>query len=169
MEVDMALALLPRYGGRLGDALVGLGVLRPMELFRAITAQVRDRFLEAFRWRRGRWAFVPDVRSHEETFPLGDSAFGLLRQAVATAHLSELEASLTPTWEKVIVRDHAPAIPDVFFELAPAWRRVLDALGTQKTTPAALIASAKTLGFEVEDAYRALVLGLACGLAREAT
>lgn len=168
MEVDMALALLPRYGGRLGDALVGLGVLRPMELFRAITAQVRDRFLEAFRWRRGRWAFVPDVRSHEETFPLGDSAFGLLREAVATAHLSELEASLTPTWEKVIVRDHAPAIPDVFFELAPSWRCVLDALGAQKTTPAALIASAKTLGFEVEDAYRALVLGLACGLAREA-
>ncbi|HEX4446023.1 MAG TPA: serine/threonine-protein kinase, partial [Polyangiaceae bacterium] len=33
MEVEMALAMLPRFGGRLGDALVGIGVLRPIELF----------------------------------------------------------------------------------------------------------------------------------------
>ena len=29
MEIEMALALLPKYGGRLGDALVGLGILAP--------------------------------------------------------------------------------------------------------------------------------------------
>ncbi|MEZ4253750.1 MAG: hypothetical protein R3B99_36550, partial [Polyangiales bacterium] len=165
MEVDMALALLPRYGGRLGDALVGLGVLRPMELFKAITSQVRDRFLEAFRWRRGRWAFVPDVRSHEETFPVGESAFALLRDAVATAHFSELEASLASSWERVIVRDPEPAIPDVSFDLPDAWRKVLRSLD-QPTTPAALAASAKQLGVDVDDVHRALTLGLACGLAR---
>jgi serine/threonine-protein kinase len=167
MEVDMALALLPRYGGRLGDALVGLGVLRPMELFRAITAQVRDRFLEAFRWRRGRWAFVPDVRSHEETFPIGDSAFSLIREAVETAHFSELEASLAPTWERVIARDRSPAIPDVSFDLPLSWQRVLGALGEAPTTPAALLAAAPSLELEVGDVYRALTLALACGLARE--
>ena len=71
MEVEMGLALLPRYGGRLGDALVGLGVLRPVELFRHIAAQVHEKLLDAFRWHTGNWAFVPEVRSQEETFPLG--------------------------------------------------------------------------------------------------
>ena len=49
MEVEMALAMLPRFGGRIGDALVGLGVLRPIELFRAIHEQIRYRFLEIYK------------------------------------------------------------------------------------------------------------------------
>src|SRR5207237_9837533 len=57
MEVEMALAMLPRFNGRLGDALVGLGVLRPIELFRAILQQPQDRFLELFHWRQGEMAF----------------------------------------------------------------------------------------------------------------
>ena len=55
MEVDMALAVLGKHGGRLGDALVSLGVLRPAQLFVAVRGQVRDRYLEALRWERGRW------------------------------------------------------------------------------------------------------------------
>src|SRR5580704_15705311 len=58
MEVDMALAILPRFGGRLGDALVGLGVLRPIELFRAIHDQTQTRFVEIFRWRTGEFGFL---------------------------------------------------------------------------------------------------------------
>src|SRR5690606_33758399 len=45
MEVEMALAMLPRFGGRIGDALCGLGVLRPIELFRAIHQQTQERFI----------------------------------------------------------------------------------------------------------------------------
>src|SRR6185436_11798394 len=70
MEVDMALAMLPKFGGRIGDALVGLGVLRPIELFRAIASQTQDRFLEMFSWDDGEIGFVRGARSHEETFPL---------------------------------------------------------------------------------------------------
>ncbi|MBX3251431.1 MAG: protein kinase [Myxococcales bacterium] len=164
MEVEMALALLPRYGGRLGDALVGLGVMRPMELFKAITAQVRDRFLEAFRWRRGRWAFVPDARSHEETFPLGDSAFVLLREAVAAAHLTELEATLAPLWERLVERCPEPLVPTSAFDLPSSWLVVLDALGRRPTTPGALFAHTRALGIEPEVAYRALTLAISCGL-----
>src|SRR5262245_57456161 len=39
MEIEMAMALLPKYGGRLGDALVGMGALRPLELVEAISEQ----------------------------------------------------------------------------------------------------------------------------------
>ncbi len=71
LEVEMALATLPRFGGRLGDALVGIGVLRPIELFRAIKEQTQARLIDVFSWKTGRIAFARGVRSQEETFPLG--------------------------------------------------------------------------------------------------
>ena len=104
MEIEMALALLPKYGGRLGDALVGLGILRPVELFRAISDQVRGRLMESFRWRHGEWAFVRGARSHEETFPTGQDPYELLRDAANEAHLEEIESVLEPLRERVVER-----------------------------------------------------------------
>ncbi len=40
-ELAMALAMMPHYGGKLGDTLVGLGLLKPLEVFRHLTRQVR--------------------------------------------------------------------------------------------------------------------------------
>ena len=82
MEVEMALAMLPRFGGRLGDALVGIGVLRPIELFRAIHDQTQERLLEIFRWKAGELAFARGVRSQEETFPLGVDPYELIGRGV---------------------------------------------------------------------------------------
>lgn len=162
MEVEMGLALLPRYGGHLGDALVGLGVLRPMELFRAISAQVRQRLLEAFRWRRGRWAFVPNVRSHEETFPMGHSGWELLREAVQNARADELEAALAPLWERALRPVDKPPIARELFDLPRAWLAVLQTI-TPGRSAGAILTEAATVADDLEDAYRALYLGLACG------
>jgi eukaryotic-like serine/threonine-protein kinase len=82
MEVDMALALCPRYGGRLGDALVGLGVLRPMELFRALVAQTQERFIDLLCWRHGQLEFIHDVRAEGETILHGTSPLELIAQGV---------------------------------------------------------------------------------------
>ncbi len=71
VELDMALALAPRYGGRIGDALVGLGILRPIEVFRALYEQTRGRATELMRWREGDLWVVKGVRSHEEILPQG--------------------------------------------------------------------------------------------------
>ncbi|MEM1414010.1 MAG: serine/threonine-protein kinase [Myxococcota bacterium] len=164
MEVEMALALLPRYGGRLGDALVGLGVLRPVELFRAITDQVRGRLLEAFRWRRGHWAFVRGLRSHEETFPIGGDGFELLRDAVAEAHPAELEAALAPHWERVVrFRADAPVALDRF-ALAPTEAALLRELAGDATIGGVLVRVAGEPALDLEAAYRVLHLGLSCEL-----
>ena len=163
MEVEMALALLPRYSGRLGDALVGLGVLRPVELFRAITEQVRARLLEAFRWRRGRWAFVRDLRSHEETFPIGAAGFELLRDAVGEAHLEELEAALAPHWERAIAtRADAPVAVDRF-GLDARSHALLTGLRGDRTLGSLLVAASAAQP-TLEGTYRALYLGLCCEL-----
>jgi hypothetical protein len=164
MEVEMALALLPKYGGRLGDALVGLGILRPVELFRAIGEQVRGRLMEAFRWRHGEWAFVRGARSHEETFPMGQDPYELLRDAAREAHLEEIESVLEPLRERVVERcDDGP--PLTAFRLDSPWVRALEAVSGDMTL-GGLFARESASGSDLESAYRALYLGLACGLVR---
>jgi serine/threonine-protein kinase len=97
MEVDMALALCPRYGGRLGDALVGLGVLRPIELFRALVAQTHERFTDLLGWKHGTLQFSGGVRTEGETILHGASPFELVARGIALGyHDEEIEQLLGP-------------------------------------------------------------------------
>lgn len=166
MEVEMALALLPRYGGRLGDALVGLGILRPVELFRAISDQVRGRYLEAFRWRRGQWAFAPGQRSHEETFPLGNDPYELMRDAAMQAHPAELEAALAPFRERIVSLAPSPIVALEAYRLPVSWQEVLRSVASGATFGAVLARETAHGGTDPEDVYRAFFLGLSCELLR---
>ena len=47
-ELSMALAMLPHFDGKLGNALVALKLLRPMQVLRHLTHQVRQKLLNAF-------------------------------------------------------------------------------------------------------------------------
>jgi serine/threonine protein kinase len=69
-ELDMALAVLPRNQGRMGDTLISLGLVDPVDLFQAIRDQGRDRVAELFTWREGRLGFQRDVRAPPVEFPL---------------------------------------------------------------------------------------------------
>ena len=166
MEVDMALALLPRYEGRLGDALVGLGVLRPVQLFRAVSEQVRSRYLEAFRWRTGEWAYVPDERSQEETIPFDHDNCELQRDACLEAHPDELLAALEPVRERVLYRTSAPPRPLESYRVPGPWREVLAVDGD--ATFSSLLAKHASRGMEPEDVYRAIYLGISCDLVEAA-
>lgn len=163
MEVEMALALLPRYGGRIGDALVGLGVLRPVELFRAIALQVGDRYLEAFTWTHGKWIYVRGARSHEETFPLGRDPFELIRDAVARVTPGELEAHFASRLETTVRRTANPTVALSSFHASDKWSRILSELEVP-TTIARVVENATKNGLAVEEAERALYLGMACNL-----
>ncbi len=165
MEVDMALALLPRYGGHLGDALVGLGVLRPIQLVRAIQEQVHEKLLEAFRWREGAFAFVPGERSQEEAFPLGFDSYEVLRDAVAAAHPAELEAALAGEQERLLVPVASPKVSLGVFRLPACWRRWIDEVDGRQTV-GGLLARAGAAGEDLVDVYRAIFLATRCGLVR---
>ncbi len=69
-ELDMALALMPRFEGRLGETLVALGLVEPIHLFRHISAQVKEKLLELFTWTAGHAALYRDVERPERAFPL---------------------------------------------------------------------------------------------------
>jgi hypothetical protein len=69
-ELDFALAVLPRYGGRMGDTLASLGLLPSLDVFRAIRDQGRDRVVDLFQWRTGSLTFYKDQTAPHVEFPL---------------------------------------------------------------------------------------------------
>ena len=163
MEVDMALAVLPRYGGRLGDALVGLGVMRPVELFRAIADQVRERYLEAFQWSAGEWCFVPDARSHEETFPLRQDPYELLRESVLATPIVQVERIVAKYVDRIYTRIQNPRVaPDAFRPPLP-WLMLLDSI-TGDATMDAIFHRELQRGATREDLVRGLYWAVSCGL-----
>ena len=60
-DLDLALSMLPHYNGKLGDTLVALGLLRPLDVFRLLSQQVRDRVIDVFMWTEGTFAFYRGV------------------------------------------------------------------------------------------------------------
>jgi serine/threonine protein kinase len=168
MEVDMALAVLHRYDGRLGDALVGLGIMRPMALVKAVQSQVKRRFLEAFRWRAGDWSFVRGARAQEETFAILQDPFELLRDAALETHPDELESALEPIRERVLQRGSSAPLPVSVYRLPAEWSALIDAVNGQGTLASIAMRESARRGVELEDVYRALYLGLSCELLRAA-
>ena len=97
VEVDMALAVAPRFGGRVGEALVGLGILRPIDVFRALAAQTEARVVDLLKWRAGTLLFVRGARSHEEAPPVPLSPFEIIGRGIAEAYRDdEIAAILSP-------------------------------------------------------------------------
>lgn len=60
-ELEMALAVLPKFDGHMGDTLIALGMISAMDLFRAIGDQIRMRFSELLVWRQGTYEFYRGV------------------------------------------------------------------------------------------------------------
>jgi serine/threonine-protein kinase len=62
MELEMALALLPKFNGHMGDTLIALGMLSAVDLFSHITRQVRSRLTDLLSWSSGSYEFYRGVK-----------------------------------------------------------------------------------------------------------
>jgi eukaryotic-like serine/threonine-protein kinase len=69
-ELDLALAVLPRYSGRMGDTLISMGLVGPVDIFRAIREQGRDRVADLFLWKSGVVTFYRGQTAPHVEFPL---------------------------------------------------------------------------------------------------
>src|SRR5262249_56036413 len=70
-DLDLALSMLPHYNGKLGDTLVALGLLRPLDVFRLLSEQVRDRVIDVFAWTERTFAFYRGVSNRQQRFRRG--------------------------------------------------------------------------------------------------
>lgn len=81
-ELDMALAVMPRFEGKLGDTLVALGLVEPLELFQRIGEQVQEKLLDLFTWGSGTATFYEGVDPPSSGFPLRLDPWAILDEGL---------------------------------------------------------------------------------------
>ena len=158
-DLERALAMLPRYAGKLGDTLVGMGLMKPLDVFRQLSQQVRDRVSDVFAWTQGTFAFYRGVTNERESFPLGLDTFEILGAGVLNLPSQLLErgfATLLDFRPSATGRTH---IAPEGFRLGPTPGEVLRLLDgkqtlrawmAQFTTPAELLTFLRSLYLLVE-------------------
>lgn len=93
-ELDMALAVMPRFEGKLGDTLVALGLVEPLELFQHIGEQVREKLLDLFTWASGTATFYEGVDPPSSSFPLRLDAWEILDRGLQRRMAAGFESTL---------------------------------------------------------------------------
>ena len=85
-DLARAVSSIRDHGGRLGDALVRLGMLKPHDLFRVLELQFRQKFLELFTWQRGWYEFFEGQQPPEEFVWMGNDTVQLITVGVRTQY-----------------------------------------------------------------------------------
>jgi serine/threonine-protein kinase len=167
MEIEMALAVAPRYGGRLGDALVGLEVLRPMDLARAIVDHMRRRFVQVAGWKKGEMRFVDGARNpgHDDTMPEALHSLELVTRGVLQSYTEEdLAGILVPIGSALIFPVPRPPISMESLALPLAETVVLRAAEGRHTITELVAEALSRGGCDRVSAMRGVFIGLSSGI-----
>lgn len=124
-ELDMALAVMPRYQGRLGDTLTALGLVEPVQLFQHIEEQVRSKLLEVFTWPKGQASYYAGIEPPESAFPLEIEPWQLIGKGCHLRVAAGLEDARFKGRENdsLVLRDDYD--PSLLFETLPSDAQVL--------------------------------------------
>jgi hypothetical protein len=132
-DLELALGMLPHYNGKLGDTLVALGLLRPLDVFRLLSQQVRDRVIDVFGWTEGTFAFFRGATNPTEGFPLGLDTFEILGAGVVTLPGELLEQRFSPLVDYRPVATSNRRVQPEAFCIGPTPREVLELLDGERT------------------------------------
>lgn len=161
-ELDLALAVLPRYGGRMGDTLIAMGLVGPVDVFRAIRDQGRDRVTDLFSWNAGTMSFYRGHTPPHVEFPLDLDVPPLM--------LAGLEAAET---DDVVMARYRPMLdrpvsPAAGVHDTVTWPEPVFALRASLTEPMLLrdvLRISRDRGQDPATTFRALDILLAAGFA----
>ncbi len=101
-QLDAALGSLQRFGGRLGDTLIGLGLVDAVDVFRAIRDQGRDRVAALITWEEGMVTFYRGTAPTRVEFPLDLDLSSPMMAGTILRSKGE-PRSLLPAGEKLVV------------------------------------------------------------------
>jgi serine/threonine-protein kinase len=164
-ELDLALAVLPRYHGRMSNTLIGLGLVDRDDLFRAIREQGRDRMTELFLWREGTVELIPGAEVAAVDFPLDLDLPSLMLAGMEACHPGDTPmAFIEPRLDSVLVPNARPELAG--FAWPPLVAAVLETIARPTPLRDVLAAVTKSDLASGADVARALELLLAMDLAR---
>jgi serine/threonine-protein kinase len=132
-DLERALSVLPQYAGRLGDAVVGLGLMKPLDVFHMLSRQVRERIVGIFALTEGTFAFFRGVTTEQRGFPLGLDPFALLGAGVLALPPAQLERSFSTVMDRRPSASGRTHIAPDRFLVGPTPSEVLGLLDGQQT------------------------------------
>jgi serine/threonine protein kinase len=132
-DLELALSMLPHYNGKLGDTMVALGLLRPLDVFRLLSQQVRDRVIDVFAWTEGTFAFYRGVTNRQDNFPLGLDPFEILGAGVIHLPGPLLDQRFAPLLDLRPVAARRERLAPEAFRIGPTPREVLSMLDGSRT------------------------------------
>jgi len=118
-ELDLALAVMPRFEGRLGDTLTALGLVEPLLLVRHIANKVREQLLGVFEWSEGSVSFYRNAAAPESSFNLGLEPWSILEDGAGARLENAMDGGLlinaaAAGVEKVANEGDLPILPARF-------------------------------------------------------
>jgi serine/threonine-protein kinase len=132
-DLELALSMLPHYNGKLGDTLVALGLLRPLDVFRLLSEQVRDRVIDVFAWSDGTFAYYRGITNRQENFPLGLDTFEILGASVVNLDYDHLVHRFDALLDYRPIATGRGRLEPEAFRIGPTPREVLNLLDGERT------------------------------------
>lgn len=164
-ELDLALAVLPRYGGRMGDTLIALGLVDPVDIFRAIREQGRDRVADLFLWRGGQVSFYRGHTAPRVEFALDLDLPSLLVAGLETAKPGDtILAEHRPNLDRIIVPGAGAPAALVHASWPPALAAVLEHARGPAPLRWVLQSAIRSEGVSAGDALRGIEILVAARL-----
>lgn len=81
-DIDMAVARSKQTGTRLGDLLIGMNLIKPFQLYQVLERQMRAKFIDAFGWDAGTYAFYEGIEPPQDIVPLDIDPISVLAEGV---------------------------------------------------------------------------------------
>ncbi len=100
--LQRAVQVMPHFGGKLADTLVGLGLLKPLDAYRLLARQVSAKLIDVCTWPKGRYRWFPGRANPFQVRPLHLDAMRILG-----AGATSLDVALVDDWAST----HAMASP----------------------------------------------------------
>jgi serine/threonine-protein kinase len=132
-ELDMALAVMPRFNGQLGDTLVGLGLMDPLEVFAALTSQIRERLVDVCTWTDGELEWFEEESCPEPAFQLDLDPFEAYGAGAMATPRESIESWLTPRGHVRPAINPTNTFPPELFMVGLGARKYLDCVDGKKT------------------------------------
>ena len=163
-ELDFALAVLPRYGGRMGDTLIALGLVQAVDVFRAIRDQGRDRLNDLFGWKQGKVSLYFGQPSQNVEFPLDLEVPGLMIAGLETAQPNDVPLEIFRSqFDRTVGPSTASSARPRLCEIAwpPLVARLIEVTSEPRSLREVLSLTTHTGATTANDVLRALQILLA--------
>ncbi len=110
-DVDLAVGRSRATGTKLGDLLVGMNLIKPFQLYQVLEGQTHARFIDAFGWDSGTYAFYEGVEPPSDIVPLDFDPIAVLAEGVRErVSLAVLDPLFQDKLDRPLYQRHNPLI-----------------------------------------------------------